>query len=140
MKKVVLFVFVSVFMSSCFHDNYIIQSPNKKESLFFEYTSSIVPNESKYVKIFYGSNNLKKDEYIKMIINSGGIDVNWGTRPITIIGNPILRNTIPNKFVKIKNEMSNEEIKDFHTKKTMWKSYDFTMIINNGYIDCKKLN
>jgi len=66
MKKVVLFVFVSVFMSSCFHDNYIIQSPNKKESLFFEYTSSIVPNESKYVKIFYGSNNLKKDEYIKV--------------------------------------------------------------------------
>ncbi|MBS1646825.1 MAG: hypothetical protein JST67_05750 [Bacteroidetes bacterium] len=136
----ILFYIISVFfLTSCFHESYTIYSPNKKESLTLEYTTSIIPNESKYVRLFFGAyDNIKRKEYIKMHIYSGGMDINWGANPITVISNSIIENTIPDSLFLTKKEMTDEETKDFHSGKSLWRSYDFSLIFNGKYEDCKK--
>ncbi len=66
----------------------------------------------------------------------GGFGVNWGANPIVITGYAT-KNTIPSSKIIFKRHLSEEEEKSYNARGSLWRTYDFELLVNNKYDRCK---
>lgn len=119
------------------HDYITIASPNKSKCLTVEQVTSIRPGFKPYLKLYFGVTSLNKNEYIQMPWDDvGGFGVNWGANPIVITGYAT-KNTIPSSKIIFKRHLSEEEEKSYNARGSLWRTYDFELLVNNKYDRCK---
>jgi hypothetical protein len=137
--KYISTVLICIFLFSCEeHDYYTIASPNKDKCLTIDNVTSLRPEFKSYVKIYYGSGEINKKEYVKMRWdNFSGFAVNWGVSPIVITNGLVLENTISNHLIKYQMKMTLKDDSLFHKSGSLWRSYDFVLITNGEYESCK---
>lgn len=113
-------------------------SPDGSQCITFEYNISMIPNDSLFVKLYLGSGQINRDQYVKMLWSDiGSVDLDWNSRPIKIRSWLLKENKIPSNLVDVKKEMSSTENQEFHKPGSGWKSYDFTWISYGRYNSCE---
>src|SRR3990170_7462011 len=81
----VFFICVGSMISCRDYDYYTISSPDKSKCVTFEYSTSMIPNDSQFVKMYLGSPPVNKKLYAKMLwSNISGVAIDWDSSPIKV--------------------------------------------------------
>ena len=131
--------FSIILLYSCtYHDYYTVSSPDGSKCVTFEYTTSMIPNDSQFVKLYLDAPPVNKKHYVKMLwSNIGAGDIDWKSTPIKIRCWLLKENTIPSNLTDVKAAMSPIEKQEFHEEGSSWVSYDFTLISSGKYKNCE---
>jgi hypothetical protein len=102
-----------------------------------EYSIPFNPSDSIFVKLYLGAPPIDKSQYLKMLwSNIGAVDIDWNSSPLKVRSWLVRQNTFSEEIVDVKLKMTNIEKDEFRSKKSSWKSYDFTWISNGKYQGC----
>lgn len=134
-KLLMILVFGSL-MSCTERRTFSLSSPDGKQCLYFNFISSLNPNEKPYVVIYLHDAKLFANQNLKLkVFKDFPINIHWGS-PIKIRGGFIISNSIDSSLVDSKFDFSPEE--EIELKEgTGWEGVFLSEIPEGKYRHCR---